>query len=523
MSKFISKTVEIVFYILLALIILAFAVSVGDMISAGIIGDLATVALIFMSALFVYFGKNILGFLQAKVLKPVAKLSVKQMFFILGGVILVTKFFFLFLLDVDSTLHYDMSMYHSFANQIASTGEIVENATYAIKHTYTAVYGLILSPFAKLFGSDPKVLTGVLTVSTTIVSLLLFDIIRKPVGKNIAFCGILLYNLLPMGLFQTQLLVHETALLFFHILALWLLLKSFEPNRHFVVKILLIVLASVSIAVGKRVNAAGSVVLIALCIISFLKIIGSKITFKKLVQFVCFLLVFLVIFSMVSSLLTTVVKGMIVNSEQESNELKAKRVRYGWSIYLGLNYEYSGLINKEDADTYHAYLGIEDPEEAKAYQIDLIQGRIDEYLQSPIKIPLHIFNKIKVLWGSLWLPFPYAQGNAVESFILNGCGGIIYKGLYMANALVYLFVLSMILVAIRKKNSETDSDLTGTHCKMIIVGLTAALICFEVCPKYASHTQILFYTIWMLQLKRFAANSGAIREKIRTKLLKKNP
>lgn len=514
MSSFISKTVQVVFTILLFFILFAFAISVGGMVADGFIGNVVTITLLALCVLFICLGNTILEVIRRRVVGPVSSLSTKQMVFLLGIVILVTKAICIFVLNVDSTLHPDMKMYHSFANQIANKGEITEYVSYATKHNYTAIYGMILSPFAKLFGEDPKVLTMVLSVAVTVVSILLFDIIRKHTGNVIAFCGVLLYNLFPMGLFQTQLLVHETALLFFHILSLWLILKAFENKGYIVLKIVLMALSALCIAIGLSINAAGQVVLISLYIISMVNIIGEKITMKKIIKLICFFLVFTIIVSFVMGVLKNTVNSLI-NAEESSILRAEKRVPYAWSFYLGLNYKESGVINKEDADIYHKYEGIEDIEEAKQYQIDLIRDRMKEYINNPIKIPIHLFNKIKVLWGGIWLPFPYAQGNSVEQFILLGAGGFIYKGLYFLNAMVYLLILSMILFSVKTKRKKLCCEnCLNLHFKMVIIGVTLVLICFEVCLKYASHLHILMYAIWMLQVKDFTDNSALIKKKL---------
>ena len=71
------------------------------------------------------------------------------------------------------------------------------------------------------------------------ITILLFDIIRPYVGKNKAFLGLLIFNVLPVGLFETQLLVHETALLFFYVLSLWVLLKAINGKFNIFIKILM--------------------------------------------------------------------------------------------------------------------------------------------------------------------------------------------------------------------------------------------------------------------------------------------
>lgn len=55
------------------------------------------------------------------------------------------------------------------------------------------------------------------------------------------------------------------------------------------------------------------------------------------------------------------------------------------------------------------------------------------------------------------------------------------------------------------------------HFKMVIIGLTLALILFEVMPKYVSHLQIIVFAVWMFGLRSFYENSKAIKFKIRGK------
>ena len=414
-------------------------------------------------------------------------------------------------------------MYHSFANQIAQNGEITEYIKYATKHNYTVIYGLVLSPFAKLFGSDPKVLTIVLTAFMSITSVLLFDIVRKKTGNMVAFCGVLLYNFLPAGMFQTQLLVHETFLLFFGMLGFWLMLRALDKKRRTGIRIVDTVLAGVCVGIGASVNAGGYVILISLCIISFVRIVGEKISFKSLVCTISVVLVLAISAISVGGVLSTAAQNSI-NTETTEGYCTEKQLPFGWGLYLGMNYETSGVINKEDADTYHQFEGFETPEEAKEYQKNLVMERLTHFTENPGLIPIHLFKKLQVLWGSLWLPFPYAQGNAVENFIMTGAGGILYKGIYMSNAMVYLAVLSMILVSLKNKvkkgTKEYDDHYPNLHCKMVIIGVTVALICFEVSTKYVSHMHILMYAIWMFQLKDFVARSNSIREKLVAKLKK---
>ena len=163
-------------------------------------------------------------------------------------------------------------MYRSFAEQFAQSGMITEHATYAFEYRYTAMYGLILSPFAKIFGADTKVFTTALSVMNSLAVVLLFDITKKYAGKELSFACLLIYCALPFGLLQTQLLTHENGLLFFHILALWLFMNAFDNRYNIAKQIVFMLMSSVVLSVGASINAAGRVMIVSFVIFAFVKI-----------------------------------------------------------------------------------------------------------------------------------------------------------------------------------------------------------------------------------------------------------
>ena len=138
-------------------------------------------------------------------------------------------------------------------------------------YKYQVIYGLFLSPVVKIIGNDSRVLTSYLSVLFAIVVVLLFDIIRVYTGKNKAFVGLLLFSILPVGLFETQLLIHETPLLFLYILSFWLLLKTLNSNYHITFRLVSLLLSAILITFGNKINQGGTVVIISYCIFVFLR------------------------------------------------------------------------------------------------------------------------------------------------------------------------------------------------------------------------------------------------------------
>ncbi|MEE1255007.1 MAG: hypothetical protein UHN47_00620, partial [Lachnospiraceae bacterium] len=95
-----------------------------------------------------------------------------------------------------------------------------------------------------------------------------------------------------------------------------------------------------------------------------------------------------------------------------------------------------------------------------------------------------MFKKIKRLWGSPALPFSYGLGNEVNDFVLTGAHGIIYKCIWGFSQLSYILVCAIILFSHKRhKNIIINSYYSPlTQFKLMIVGLTAVLIVFEVMP-----------------------------------------
>lgn len=219
--------------------------------------------------LFYIFGKNL--FQKVYRLKEILnQISISKMFVFLFFFVLVSKVLLVFLLDNNASLHPDMKMYLSYATQLAEKGTITDNIAYALMFPYTVVYGWFLSPLVYIFGNDSKVCTTFLSVLFAFITILLFDIIRPYVGNLKAFLGLLLFNILPVGLFETQLLVHETALLFFYVLSFWLLLKAVNGKFNIIIKILMIIFSSLLISFGAMINQGGKVVIVSYILLAWI-------------------------------------------------------------------------------------------------------------------------------------------------------------------------------------------------------------------------------------------------------------
>ena len=217
MTKLINKSMGIVFLFLLTLILLAMGISLAETVFGGIVAVVIGVAILAFVLGCLFLFRTRIENLCKCVYKFLSKIPSWKLALTLGLFAAITKIIFVFLFDNNADFHPDMAMYRSFAEQYANSGTITENAGSAVKFKYTAIYGFVLSPFAKLFGSDTKVFTVALSILHSIAMVLLYDILKKYCGKEISFVVLLLYCISPMGLLQTQLLTHENGLFFFHI------------------------------------------------------------------------------------------------------------------------------------------------------------------------------------------------------------------------------------------------------------------------------------------------------------------
>lgn len=519
MVKLVNNVVKAFFAVILSFIVFGLSYKLLNVpLHNESIAVISGIILILILAIFFVCTANPMEKWYTRIGKSIGSLSAGKLAIILGAVCLITKIALVLFFNADSNQHNDIKMYISFANQIINNGVVTENADYAAAFSYTLVYGLLLSPIALISGTNPLGYAIALSVTTSIVMVLLFDILRKYAGKVTAFVGILIYNLLPMGLFQTQVVIHETALLFFHILALWIIIKVFDEKFHLAVKILLCLLAGLLAAVGAAVNAAGKVILIALAIFSITRICANKITRDNITKSLVLILSVLILFAACFSFcewFPEACEDYFVSESQTTDT--SNRIPYGWGLYLGSNYETHGSWNQEDRETYDKYLEFDTQEDAYEYQRNLIIDRLSQYKEQPLKLPVHLFNKLLTLWSPF---FPYnslPHSPGYQTLIFAG-GGIIQKALFCITYLGFvLFYLMSLIGLYNKKFNKSKSLSPMLHFMLVTVGVTLVLLLFEVASKYSSHMQILLFGIGIINFRSFRDNLKTIRNRFSKK------
>lgn len=513
MSKFIVKTVDIVFIVLLGVVLLSMSIATAKYVNDGPMCLILGMVIFCGTFVSLFLLRNQIKNFVKTLFNCITNIPPWKLALVLGLISAITKLFFVFLFDMNTDMHEDMRMYRSFATQYANSGYITENTDYATWYKYTLMFGLILSPFAKIFGSDPKVFTSALSIFVSVAIVLLFDIIKKYTGKEIAFIGLLGYILVPYGLFQTQVLIHENMLLFFHIVAFWFYQKVFENKNNSVIRFVYLLLSGIFISLGKSINAAGQVIVISFGIYAAAKIFIDGFKVKKLLQFICIILVLTICFVGASALTDIIYENTVEKSNLKSVNMKS--LPYGWGIYLGYNYETNGMWNYEDQETYYEFRNFDTQEEANTYQKELIQNRLQEYFDSPYKFFVLFFNKLENLLAIPFIGAAYYYGGPANAFFCQGANGLFFKGSLIITLLSFLYVYGILFLEkvsnFKKKVQNVKPD---THFQMVVIGVTTILLLIgEVSPKYSAHLHILIFATALFSAKSYFINSVIYRNK----------
>lgn len=519
MSRFIVRVTNYIFFAFIGLFLFVNIVRFSNYIAGGIFEYILMALLIVGVIAFFYFGERIFNKLR-KVLSLLDRLSVLQMMLILFLFVAVTKIILVFVLGTELSGRGDMPQYVSFAQQLANDGVITDGSFYANMYRYTVVYALFLSPVVKLFGNDLKVILIFLSILYAVISVLLFDIIRPYAGAKKTFCGLMLFNIFPVGLFISQVVVHETGLLFFYVLSFWLLLKAMDQQIHVAWRIIGVILSAMLISFGTAINQGGKVVIISYIIFMVVYVFKDKFNPRKigemLFAIVCVAVCYVLITHICTAFVTEHIQFQTKEEEQYSTNAKENAVSFGWSIYLGSNYASSGEFNQEDFDTYHAYYDIADHDKAQEYQKSLIDERLQEYKNSPIKLPSHLYKKFKKIFGRPFVAIEYAINTNLHTFLtehLNGYPMIAVRALGNFYNIIIAAIILFSYKKHRKKGYERYIN-PGLQFKLFVVGLTFALILFEMANKYVCHTQIIITCIGILSLSDFMSNSNMIASKL---------
>ena len=513
-SDVLQKTVSVLFFSFILIILyvqirtylLSFEESKPIMVCAFFV-------LLFLAFLPFIFKKHIKTAYQ-QVKKTVSRLSVPSMLLLLAVFSVATKIACIYLFRIDSSRHPDIEMYWSFIRQLSTDGMITENVGYANSYYYTVIYSLLYLPLAKLIGTNNILLFNVcLSVLFTIASLLLFDTIKYYKGKDLAFVSVLLWNVLPTGMMEPLILVHENGFVFLHIVTIWILFRLVPAAKKTVQKYALVLLGAFILAYATLFNKFGLIVMIAYAIVSFFTFAEQK---KKNVKTIlAFGLPIVIIIScyLGGSYCSAHLKERIIKSDDQRDSSFSDEINvpYAWGLYVGANYESHGGWTDEDRNTFGKRAEFDTAEDAREYQITLVRDRFRSLCASPITLIHHIFNKLGSLWGSPFIPLSYDIGGPANTFLLHWKDGILFK---LIIRILYLLNIAMSIVIVFSQFSQLKGHIKEqsyiTYLKLFLIGCTIAVLPFEVSSKYMSHTIFIVAILTADSFGRFIEQTDRI-------------
>lgn len=487
--------------------------SSSKVLELGSLVGLVVVAFIFCLLYKKDFINKVADFLK----KSIKCISNKVMLIVITVSSLISKLVLLFLFQIDSSKHPDIENYWSFIQQLSKNGKIVDNISYATRFSYTVIYSTFYVPITKLLNIDNILSLNVyLCVLFSICALLIYDLVKYYKGKNWAFATSMLWVLLPLGMVEPLLLVHENGFVVLHIIAIWLYFRVLPSLNKLIFKAITVIGIGLILAYAAHFNKFAIICILAVVIVEFLKLVEQKINVKNLVSAVAILLVLTISYVGVGSLCTTF-KENVINIDNDMTA-KSYSVPYAWGLYLGFNYDSHGTWNEKDRDIFKKYKDFDNKQDAQAYQKKLVLDRISEYKKNPIKLFGLYFNKLDELWAKDFNPVLYGIGNNINDKVLTWHDGIIQSFINVIFLFIDIILAFVLVGSIKLKNNKHKKEIfLLNYLKMFLIGCTVAVIPFEVTCKYSSHMLFVFLILIVMSLPDFKYNMDKLLLRKRNK------
>ena len=188
-------------------------------------------------------------------------------------------------------------------------------------------------------------------------------------------------------------------------------------------------------------------------------------------------------------------------------------------MYDGMSYKNQGWWSTEDYNNWYQYLNMDNKEEAINYQKELLKERTQWYLQNPLRIPLHLNNKMTTITQQFLSFKGEDQNSKAVTFIRSAHNGYLYYFILCFVALINILVSFVLVISFKK--SRVDKHFY-TYLKLLLIGVCLVLLVVEVNSKYPTILLPFYLTITALQLKDFVANMDWLHAKVKALLPRRN-
>lgn len=461
-----------------------------------------TAGIVLFCILAFFFWQKIYDLTAVK-LKIVRRLSYGKMLIIIAVVSFATKLLSIMIFHVESLNDgSDIDVYVTAAYELGTMGRAVSHAAYLTSFSHMFWFGVFLSPVARRFGISQTAFSVYLTLILTTSSLLLFAAFTEQVGKNKAFAVFLIYNLLPGTVLLPQYITHETALLFFESIAVWLYFRYLPKCRNLIGRAVIFLLFVTALLIASMMNAAGLVMCIAFAILFFVQFLRRP-GIKTMIRFLSEILVLITVVS-VGSLLAVSVQRKYCDAPEDF--VSSDKIL--WTLFVGGNAEHKGSWNLDDSEEFSSYGQDLSYNQVKRFRKELVIGRYKKLLQNPADLAYLIRQKLIAVWGAFEYPILYTNEN-----IPDPCLQHIYNSLLDRPLLLLEYAASVmgglicLVEAVRHRKKSSNYALL---IQLFLMGTTAMLMLTECRNKYTIAIQPFFWMVCFVLSSRHESEVAEI-------------
>ncbi len=464
--------------------------------------------LVFISLL---TGLIIAGFFALKRLKPRLKKwaqrrSALRLALYIFGISFVVRIVTVAVLDCDFAALEDLSAPHRFLSQLLERGYIYKDSDYAAMYTRYVNLTLFCYPWGALFGAGYISLGCYFSLLYSLSYAAWFCVIKRYTDKTIAFYGVVAFSMLLPEICLACLQLHETVLYFGITAFAWVLFDGLPRCKKAALKTALLFAGALALGIGTACNPMGYVAFIAFALYGLARFFKTKQKKLYLLKFaVALLLIFCTVISVVAAI--SAVSDSVIEL-QSSSERRSGKVPYGWSLYVGANYESFGKWNRADYEAYYPSADRVPDDKLYDHQLSLIKKRLAWYNEKPTRYVKHLFNKVTNTYGhykeGISRIYYYGDVGPNKRFTHYAFSGYHYIGIFMQALLLLSFS--------RKKQDEVNAAL---FLKMIVCGVFTVLLFIEIMPKYVFYLWALMFWITLMDYKQIRQNP--LLKKMKTK------
>lgn len=440
------------------------------------------IAVVLVVSTFVFLKYKIICEKLSSIFKFVDKLSYLKMIIFIALLSLITKLVAVFVLKIDLSINPDCKVYIETAYELANYGRAITNAGYCYAFSHMYWFAMFLVPVTKLFGMAVLPISVYLSITATISSVLLFDVIAKKFSKNRAFIIMVIINLLPSNILLPQYITHENGMLFFLSVAIWLYFGLLPILSKMYLKILVYSLFTINLFFANAVNSSGIVLFIAfpiLFIIDFINTKGIK-AFEFMVAKVISLILVLVIGTATFNAIQVATSEIPENYKPEN--------KFMWTLYVG-----STMLDFYDAGEVWNNTEMSD-EELDSLHKELLTNNYKHFLEKPTDLFSLLGKKFASVWQDFDYPVSYSNETISNDSVKSIYNRFLFKPLTLLNYITLLIIAEFGLCSLIRKRKAVKNDFY-LLLELYLLGGTALLMLTECKNKYSIAMQPIFIIV----------------------------